>query len=317
MPHRVLLIVIAPLFIFLTGCIPTPFQVELSGQTIDITTGKPIPNVYVTISHLGHEPEREMFGPQGLQRVGGSIARIGKSMVKTDSEGRFYYKSPMRWNSLEKRRTDVSWYHPCYRSPTGQLPQDGYYLIFEDRNYSASFMRNQEWMGINEKRRKFGNKQKDLVLYLWPESKATVYNHDAEFDPGYGERQGLHMTFRHTSLKHNLGSFYESRYGYAWPDAPAELKVAWAVFWSDYRRSEELANRYLYIEKPVPIPEGEPFSPFDCSRSIEAQLPVVMNRFWEVYRRKADVLEALKTVAEKEGWKLEIDDRDGGDENTE
>ncbi len=327
MPRRLLLMATALLSIVLAGCISTPSQVELSGQAIDITTGKPIPDVYVTISQGGEHPLK--WVPDRPSRWG--YVSFGGSMVKTDADGRFHYKSPKRFNILRDRRANVSWYHPCYRSPTSHRTPYSYYTIFEDR----------KTLVLQEERSKVGAVQKELVLKLWPESQAMVYNDGAEFDPEYGSRRGLKLTARDFYLD-NLGVAF----GRYFEGARPALKVAWAVFEADYSRSQQLAKQYIFSKEGIqPIPENEPFSPFDCTRPIEAQLPAVLDHaeeelkpkaallsqhyrpgthftrqpepFETLFKHRVDVLEALKIIAEKEGWTLELNDREGSDETTD
>ncbi|NPU95294.1 MAG: hypothetical protein HPY82_25650 [Gammaproteobacteria bacterium] len=282
MPNTIKRLIALTATMLLCGCAGPFSQMELAGQVVDITTGQPVPDVYVSIFQSGLHPLRDL-----AHMPRGGIG-IGWGMVKTDNEGKFRFETPWRTSTLTNRHANIHWYHPCYRSPTNPSTDYSYLIVYESTvNAPAQ----------HSTRVLYGSKQNNLILKIWPESKGLEYNDGAEYDPEYASREGLKLTGRGYYLD-KVGIAFDQHLEEGWPD----LKVAWATFWLDYEFSHELDKKYYfkdpYTQPTDPIPASEPRSPFDCNKPIAPQLPAAMEKSKraDIQQHKASVLEALKML---------------------
>lgn len=268
--------------ILLCGCAGPLSHMELAGQVMDITSGQPVPNAYVSFFQSGLPQLRSIAhmptGPRGF----------GWGMTKTDKDGKFHFVTPWRFSSLEDRYTQIHWYHPCYRSPTSPETNYSYLTVYESTLNAPDKYKDRYY---------YGSKQNNLTLKVWPETKGLEYSDGAEYEPEYALRRGFRLTGRGYYLD-KLGIAFDQYLDEGWPD----LKVAWAIFWLDYEFSHELDKKYYFKDpytKPTePIPASEPRSYFDCTKPIAPQLPAVMEKSKraDIQQHKADILKALKEL---------------------
>jgi hypothetical protein len=267
--------------ILLSGCAGPFSHMELAGQVVDITTGQPVPDTYVSISQSGQHPLSDMA--HAIQ----GPTYFGWGLTKTDKHGNFHYETPLRISFLMNRRATVYWYHPCYRSPTNSLSNYGFLGIYESA---------QSRPANHKDRYLYGSKQKNLSLKVWPESSALAYNDGAEYDPEYATRRGLRLTGRGYYLG-NVGVYSKQA-----NENLLEMEVASAIFGLDREFSLALDHKYYFKDPDVkptqPIPASEPRSYFDCSKPIAPQLPAVLEKTKDEYilKHKAEILEALKAL---------------------